>query len=87
MTDFPATLAAMRSVMAAHPWWKRRCVGTPLENDLPTLAAELMCRGLDDVHADPYHRERDETTMCADCIEDHGRWYCTMNCGPRIETT
>ena len=83
VTDYTTALGLMRAVMAAHPWWKRRCVGTPLENDLPALAAEIMCKG-DDQQSDPYFRQRDETTMCADCIEDHGQFYCTMNCGPRI---
>lgn len=83
MTDFPTALHLMRARMEAHPWWKRRCVGTPLENDLPVLAAELMCGG-DDKDADPFRRRRDETTMCNDCIEDHGKFYCTMNCGPGV---
>ena len=38
--DFTAALAAMRAAMHAHPFW-RRAEGTPLENDLPVIAAKL----------------------------------------------
>ena len=83
MITYPDALQLMRDVMVNHPWWKRRCVGTPLENDLPALAAEIMCKCAEQ-DRDPYYRRRDETTMCGDCIEDHGAFYCTMNCGPSI---
>lgn len=45
---FPQALADMQKTMreAAPPWWNRRVIGTPLENDIPVRAATLMMKKL-----------------------------------------
>lgn len=41
--DLSQTIQAMRAAMEAHPFW-RKVVGTPAENDLPVIAAEIAIR-------------------------------------------
>ena len=43
--DFTAALAEMRAAMHAHPFW-RRAEGTPLETDLPVIAAKIAVKWL-----------------------------------------
>ncbi len=42
--DWTATLNRMSGAMAEHEWWKKRVVGTPLENDLPVIATKIALR-------------------------------------------
>jgi hypothetical protein len=44
--NFVTMLAKMDTALSAHPWWKRRCDGTPLANDLPVRAAEVAMTAL-----------------------------------------
>jgi hypothetical protein len=45
MPTFAQALAAMREAMERNPHWCR-VVGTPLENDLPVIAADMAMRWL-----------------------------------------
>jgi hypothetical protein len=39
---FAAALAMMKSALKSHSWWRKRCDGTPLDNDIPVIAAEIL---------------------------------------------
>ena len=39
--DWTVTLSQMSEAMAKHDWWEARIAGTPLENDLPVIAAKI----------------------------------------------
>lgn len=49
---YPKMLKEIQGHCETHPWWRRKCEGTPLENDLPVRAANLASIWTRQAHAE-----------------------------------